>query len=83
MKLLVRECSNIFIRFTLPDKSCFILTMGLQVTVQTVIADIYLTADEEFNKRIILEIILQEFIPFLIPFQLLGQLAPETLWVSY
>src|SRR5690242_11778905 len=63
--------------FTLPDKSEFILAIGMQMPVNGIVDDIGLAPDKPFVKWLLR--LIQHGMPLLIPSQLLSALSPELL----
>ena len=72
-QLLISEGAD-FAGFAFPDDSGFVGASVLDVTVETVVGEIDLAADEPFRPR---TIPLENFRPRLEPVQLLGDSSPE------
>ena len=53
------------------------------MTVKAVIGHIYLAADKVAHLWFVREVIDHELVPFFIPVELLGHMAPEVLWILY
>ncbi len=65
--------------FALPDERQLVLAIGLEMSVDAVMNDIYLRPREPLVKRLIR--IVQHLVPFLEPFQFFCLGGPEALWI--
>src|SRR6185436_2822072 len=78
-QLLVRERTDLA-RLALPDDRGLVLAPGRDVTVETVLGQVQLAADEPFGER---RRPLQHLVPTLAPQQRLRLLGPEALRVTH
>ena len=73
MKLLIRQDAD-FAGFAFPDDRGFVFSPGGDVTIETVVGEIDLSADEPLGPR---AIPLENAIPLLEPVQFAGEARPE------
>jgi hypothetical protein len=75
-ELLIGKNPVLLERFPLPDEGDFVASPSTQMSVQAVITGIQLSAQEPFHLWLG-EIPFQDFIPLLIPVELLCSLTPS------
>ena len=80
MELLIGEDPVLLERFPLPDESNFVASPTIEMSIQAVITGIQLSAQEPLHLWLG-EIPLQDFIPFLIPVELVCTFPPKSLQV--
>jgi hypothetical protein len=76
---IVRESAFKFAIFAFPDQRQLILAMGLEMAVNGVMNDIGLRTHEPLEERLVG--IVQNLIPLLEPFKLIGFICPEALQI--